>query len=260
MRTNLFARGVLRTKQNNKMASTTTFVWTDDEVELLLRVTLNYKTAREKDGVDWESCQSKYADIMDAFQAQYPARSMAGGKDFPHQIRNISKAQVTSKIKSIRGKYRQALNTGRRNGQGRVILLFFGLCEEIWGRSPAATPISAGFETGDLAESSSSSSTRAASPAAEPPAGLKSEECEVNLDSHRTERETPKRKLPADMDDLQIKRRMLQIMERSERRNAENLRQINTNIANSTQMIQESLSLMRELIQQRVKQIELKLL
>lgn len=49
-------------------------------------------------------------------------------------------------------------------------------------------------------------------------------------------------------------------MERSERRNAENLQQINTNIANSTRMIQESLSLMREVIQQRVKQIELKLL
>lgn len=83
----------------------------------------------------------------------------------------------------------------------------------------------------------------------------------VNLDSHRTE--TPKRKPPpepAELDDLQIKRRMLRIMERSERRSAENLQQINTNIANSTRMIQESLSLMREVIQQRVKQIELKLL
>lgn len=172
-------------QQNIKMASSRgrndSFVWTDDEVELLLRVTLNYKTTKEQDGVDWETCQSKYADIMDAFLEQYPATGMAEGKDFPHQIQNISKAQITTKIKSIRGKYRQALNTGRRRGLGRVLLLFFGLCEEIWGRSPAATPISAGFETGDLPESSSPSSTRATSPAMEPPAGFKCEESEVGL-------------------------------------------------------------------------------
>lgn len=130
-----------------------TLVWTDDEVELLLRVTLDYKTSKLQEGVDWESCQSKYNDIMDAFQAQYPMRS--GDKDFPHYSDAITKAQVTSKIKSIRGKYRQAQLTGRRSRHGRVILLFFELCDEIWCGSSSTRSIDAGVETGDLEESPS---------------------------------------------------------------------------------------------------------
>lgn len=38
-------------------------VWTDDEIKLLLRVTLDYKCAKYKGNVKWESCHSKYADI-----------------------------------------------------------------------------------------------------------------------------------------------------------------------------------------------------
>jgi len=63
-----------QTQYNNKtkMANATrarvdSFVWT----ELLLRVTLDYKSTKLQENVDWESCQSKYSDIMEAFQAQY---------------------------------------------------------------------------------------------------------------------------------------------------------------------------------------------
>lgn len=130
------------------------FVWTDDEVELLLRVTLDYKSTKLKDNVDWESCHSKYSDIMDAFQAQYPRESTE--KDFPHGANMLSKAQVTTKLKSIRCKYRQTVGKGRRSGQGRVVLIFYALCEEIWGGSPATRCIDAGIETTDLEESSTS--------------------------------------------------------------------------------------------------------
>ena len=39
-------------------------------VELLLNVVLEYKTARTMENVDWETCQTKYADILDLFRAQ----------------------------------------------------------------------------------------------------------------------------------------------------------------------------------------------
>lgn len=138
-----------------------TFVWTDDEVELLLGVTLDYKATRLQENVDWESCQTKYSDIFDAFHAQYRRRPT--DKDFPHDVNAITKAQITTqittKIKNIRGKYRKAVDTGRRSGQGRVVLLFFELCEEVWGGSPATHCINAGIETGGLEESSSRQSS-----------------------------------------------------------------------------------------------------
>ena len=53
----------LREKQ--KKTKDNSFVWTDDEVLLLLKVTLDYKTAKTMENIDWESCQTKYSDILD---------------------------------------------------------------------------------------------------------------------------------------------------------------------------------------------------
>ena len=41
------------------------FSWTDDEVELLLKVTNEYKVSKTAENVDWESLQRKYSDILD---------------------------------------------------------------------------------------------------------------------------------------------------------------------------------------------------
>ena len=38
-------------------------VWTDNEVEMLLRLTLDFKVGKLQESVDWESCQSNYTDI-----------------------------------------------------------------------------------------------------------------------------------------------------------------------------------------------------
>lgn len=46
-----------------------TFVWTNDEAELLLQVTLDYKTKKLQENVDWESYLSKYSDITVSFQS-----------------------------------------------------------------------------------------------------------------------------------------------------------------------------------------------
>ena len=92
------------------------FVWTHNEVEMQLRLTLDYKVSKLQESVDWESCQSKYMDITNSFRAQYP-RELTD--DFPHDAVTISMTQVTTKLKCIRGKYRWAVDTGRRSGQGQ---------------------------------------------------------------------------------------------------------------------------------------------
>ena len=40
-----------------KKTAPSTFSWTDDEVELLLKVTNEYKVSKTADNVDWESVQ-----------------------------------------------------------------------------------------------------------------------------------------------------------------------------------------------------------
>ena len=48
------------------------FIWTDDEVELLLNVSNEYKVSKASESVDWESVKSKYSDIYDLFVAALP--------------------------------------------------------------------------------------------------------------------------------------------------------------------------------------------
>ncbi|XP_054626344.1 uncharacterized protein si:ch211-174j14.2 [Dunckerocampus dactyliophorus] len=239
------------------------FVWTDDEVELLLRVTLEYKTQKYQENVDWESCQSKYSDIMLAFRQQYATGDMAAGKDFPHDPCNVSKCQVTAKLKAVRNKFRHAVDSGRRRGHGRVVLIFFELCEEIWGGSPATRAIPSGVESLDMLEDDSSTHSP------DSPASLDSPHTSISdslppgvvshgrhllqtkLNNHRKDR--LKRKAPMEaavQEDLQLKRRMIDLMEESERRNNENMRQLNCNIAAITDTLKDSLQLLRNMMQQ----------
>ena len=57
-----------------KKSKSDNFVWSDDEVELLLNVVLEYKTAQTAENVEWQTCQTKYTDILDLFRAQYPSK------------------------------------------------------------------------------------------------------------------------------------------------------------------------------------------
>ncbi|XP_034002567.1 uncharacterized protein LOC117495429 [Trematomus bernacchii] len=241
------------------------FSWTDDEVELLLRVTLEYKTTKLQENVDWESSKMKYSDIEELFQAQYPARTDTE-KDFPHGVGAITKSQLAAKLKQIRMKYRLAVGTKRRSGQGRVVLVFFELCEEVWGGSPATRTLSSGIEAGDLEGSSSGLSSPPSlersndSPQPEssessgslPAAAVvqhRRDLIQAKLNSHRSDR--LKRKLPADhavQEDIKLKKRMLELMEQTSIRNADSMQQMNTTMDSINSTIQDGFSLIRELI------------
>ena len=54
-------------KKNNSGGK---FVWSDDEAELLLCVTHEYKTQHLVNGTCWESVKSKYADILELMRKE----------------------------------------------------------------------------------------------------------------------------------------------------------------------------------------------
>ncbi|RXN03160.1 tripartite motif-containing 16-like protein [Labeo rohita] len=126
--------------------STEFFKWTDNKVELLLPVTQEYKVAKASENIDWETCQNKYAEILDRLKEQYPVDDIA----YPHSKDDLTKLIITTKLKAIRLKYRHAVDSGKRSGHGRVVLLYFELCEQIWGGSPAVTTINCGIETSGI--------------------------------------------------------------------------------------------------------------
>ena len=143
----------ITTKNKNRIRmenAKTQLFWSDEEVGLLLRVSLDYKCNKLQEGIDWETCRAKYEDITRLFEEQYPRGS--NEKELPHKD-IIGKGQVTSKLKNVKRNYRRAVDAGRRSGNGRVVLLFFELCEQLWGGSPATRCIDNGVETNDLSES-----------------------------------------------------------------------------------------------------------
>lgn len=119
-------KGTTKSKAKSKPES---FIWKDDEVKVLLKVTEEVRQTAEN--VDWESCQSKYSDILELFMSQYPSAENAKsiGKDFPHKKEEMTKIIITTKLKAVRSKFRAAVDSGRKSGHGRVvILLYFESC------------------------------------------------------------------------------------------------------------------------------------
>ena len=96
--------------------------------------------------------KSKYNDVHAGFLAAIPAAEALSTslKDFPHDKGVITKQVVTSKLKAARMKFCQAIDSGRRSSHGRAVLLYFELCEQLWGGSPATEQIASGLESADL--------------------------------------------------------------------------------------------------------------
>lgn len=53
-------------------------------------------------------------------------------------------------MKSLQFLLLQAVDSGRRSGHGRVVYLYFDLCEKIWGGSPATEQMDTGLETTEI--------------------------------------------------------------------------------------------------------------
>ena len=63
------------------MAST----WTDEEMQLLLQVVIDYKATKTNKGWEWEAMNSKYEYITERFQARYPKKdTVVFEEEFPN--------------------------------------------------------------------------------------------------------------------------------------------------------------------------------
>ena len=73
-------------------------------------------------------------------------------KDYQRTKMELTKAIPTTKLKNICTKYRKAVDASKKSGYGRVVLIFYELCEKTWGGSPATTQIQCRVDSTDLVE------------------------------------------------------------------------------------------------------------
>ena len=130
------------------------FLWSNDEVKLLLNTTNEYKVKKAANGINWESVKSNYNDILELLKdalsddEETQERDISS-KDFLHNKDKITKQVLTSKLKVIRLKFCEAVDSGRSR-HGRVVMIYYEQCEKVWGGSPATEQIEEGLETIDL--------------------------------------------------------------------------------------------------------------
>ena len=134
-------------------ATKTEFCWTDDEIQLFHESVNQYRCKCEYEGINWESVRSKYERIQEIFIGSYPNNS-GDGKDIPvlENPEVISEDRVTAKFKKIRQDYKKAADTKRKSGGGRVVFVFYDVCETIWGGSPAVTSLQEGIDSSSQAD------------------------------------------------------------------------------------------------------------
>ena len=66
-------------------------MWTDEEVEMLLSCTHEYKTQKAAKGNDWESIKTKYTDILAMFHQCVGDAQENGNASFNHKPEEITK-------------------------------------------------------------------------------------------------------------------------------------------------------------------------
>ena len=59
-----------RKKKSDEKKQNDYFSWSDDEVELLLNVAIDYKVSKSMENIDWESCHNKYQEILEKYKEE----------------------------------------------------------------------------------------------------------------------------------------------------------------------------------------------
>ena len=125
-------------------------MWTDEEINLLLLVVIDYKAGKAGEGVGWEMVRSKYEDITKIFFKKYPENDK---EKFPRRTEasgSFNKDQIQNKLKRIKFNFRKAVDKGRRSGGRRVVTTFYEECCEIWSGAPAVESIACGIDTSSI--------------------------------------------------------------------------------------------------------------
>ena len=55
----------------SNMVADKNFIWSDEEINLLLHIVIDYKAGTAREEVDWETVRTKYGDVTKMFLEKY---------------------------------------------------------------------------------------------------------------------------------------------------------------------------------------------
>ena len=104
------------------------------------------------ENVDRELVKSKYDDILNLMKEELPANTLMKPRicvRITLTTKKNTKKILSAKLKAIRGKFGEAVDSGQRSEHGHMVLFLYELCE-IWGGSPATQQVETGIESSDI--------------------------------------------------------------------------------------------------------------
>ena len=280
-------------QRKEKTEKEKSYVWTDEETALLVKIVIDYKALKANLGLEWETIKNRYEEITTRFRSSYPTKeSGASIEEFPKSDDTsiITKERVCTKIKRIKTSFRKAVDSGRRSGGGRVVLHLYDECYEIWAGSPAVDSIKTGIETNSLENTdvSSESQSNWGDGSSLPPdsnsmvnsdSEKEKEEdeesvggvpkikdmgaCRRNLLNHLKEKKDAKltkristeaQLLDAAKQEIAIKKRIVESIEDSEKRHEQQIKTFNETMGALTSAIGNGFAMLQGLMQQQMHQ------
>ena len=92
------------------MAADKNFTWSDEEINLLVHVVIDYKAGKSGEGVDWETVRSKCEEVTKMFLEKYPDNDK---EKFPRGTEasgSFNKDRIQNKLKRIKINLRKAVD------------------------------------------------------------------------------------------------------------------------------------------------------
>lgn len=106
--------------------------------------------SKASESTDWESRQSKYADMLQLFKQQYPKKEEAPKMIILIMLKRLQRASYQQNLRRRETNFARLLILGKKSGNGRVVLLYFELCEQRWGGYPATNILETGTESSEV--------------------------------------------------------------------------------------------------------------
>lgn len=129
------------------------FLWTEAEIELLLESVKVFASNCLFNGTDWEGVKSKYDKIREIFVERYPKvkdgeTEEEPNSDYPKSksLELLTKERIAAKLKTVRGNFKKAVDSGRRSGGGRVVMTYYDLYHDIWAGAPSTKSIDGTYD------------------------------------------------------------------------------------------------------------------
>ena len=270
-------------------ATKTEFCWTDDEIQLILESVNQYRCNREYEGTNWENVRFKYERIQEIFIESYPKNSVEG-KEFPvlENPEVIGKDRVAAKLKKCDRIIRKL-----QTPKGKLVQVVLCLCSMIseklfGGGSSCVASLQEGIDSSSQADQenvdcvlngpydqlgSSSSSSNYFSNSSNVADDLDDEDQILQQNQSKSERREnvidllnkrkdlklaaknrpEKRKLNYAEEDIQLKRKLIERMDRSDQEFQENLERINRTMENIGHSVQQSVGLLAQILRSRTQ-------